>query len=166
MKETIVLSFDSSTSSDIGVLEVDPNLNVDSDGNVKSSFSPGDKIYLSVHFDEDKYTISNFISSTGDIQLIGRQAGKRTLEQQFLQETTTDLQYIIYELINTVWYGPQGVISYSYNKVTSSIIPCVVDLNFYIVSYIYVYTPDSYVNLEDKDSFPVGIIFNLEEKWI
>ena len=164
MKETTVLTFDSSSSSDIGVLEIDPNLNVDSDGNVKSSFQPKEKIYLSLHFDENKYVVNSFISSTGDIQLVGKQAGKRSIEQQFLQEATTDLQYIVYELINTVWYGPQGVISYSYNKITSTIVPCIVDLNFYIVSYIYVYIPDEYVNLENKDSFPVNIISNLEER--
>ena len=62
MKETSVLNFTvSSGSSDIGLVEIDPILNVDSEGNAKSSFSEGEEIYIAVHFDPDKYVLSNFL---------------------------------------------------------------------------------------------------------
>lgn len=163
MKETTILTFDSMTSTDIGVLEIDPHLNNDAEGNSKSSFEPGESIYLSLHYDKTKYSVSNFVATTGDLRFYGVQQSYRVLEQQLLQELTTSVPYIISSLNSVTWYGPAKTLSYSYSNIIVSEVPCIVDINISIVSDIYIYVPDSYVNLDNTDSFPVGIIFDLEE---
>lgn len=163
MKETTILTFDSTTSTDIAVLEIDPHLNKDAEGNSKSSFELGESIYLSLHYDKSKYRVSNFVTTTGDLRFYGIQQSYRDLEQQLLQELTTSIPYIVSGINSITWYGPVKLLTYSYSNITVSEVPCIVDINISIVSDIYIYVPDSYVNLDNADNFPVGVIFDLEE---
>ena len=94
MKETSVLNFSSSSSSsDIGLVEIDPILNIDPEGNTKSSFNEGEEIYLAVHYDPDKYSVSSFLTTTGSLIYVGRQKTTRKMESLFFQENTSTILY-------------------------------------------------------------------------
>ena len=163
MKETSVLNFTvSSGSSDIGLVEIDPILNVDSEGNAKSSFSEGEEIYIAVHFDPDKYVLSNFFTTTGSLLYVGKQRTYRKIESLFFQESTSTISYIIDGIKEITWYGPTESVSYSYNVLTSSLTPVLIDISIYTFVEIFKYIPSDFVDLTKFDSFPVGIVFNLE----
>lgn len=162
MKQTTVLSF-GETSSSIGVLELDPALNKLENGEVKTTFNQGESIYISLHYDSTKFRVSSHVCSTGEIVYSGRSRSLRTIESQFSQEATLSTSYIIDGIHDIFWYGRPGVLTYNYNELRSSYSPFIVDVSFYIVADIYVYIPDSYVDLTSKDSFPVGVVINLEE---
>lgn len=164
MKETTIITYNSD-SSDIGVLEVDPNLNLDSSGNVKTSFNAGDQVYLSIHYDRNKYRVVSAVASSGELQFRGTQVGRREISRQFFSDSVTvDLQYIINSIVAVKWYGSRGTIQADYNTLRASIVPCIVDVTISVISDIYLYVPDQSMDLSDPDAdFPVGVKFELEE---
>lgn len=164
-KETTTVSFGSDSDSSISVIELEETLNVDVAGESKTSFEPGESVYISVHYDRDKSYIAETYCTTGSINYYGRVAVKRTLSNQFIDDSgSINLQYNISEIQRVVWYGVSGSLSFSGNVLTSTVSPTMVDVDITIMVDVYVYIPDSYVDLTNTDSFPVGVIVVMEDK--
>ena len=163
MKTTTVVNFSTSTSTEVGVLELDPIRNITSDGDTKTTFQAGEQVFLSLHYDREKYKLSSFYCSTGELQAVGMDRSLRTLENQFFSEPTIQSQYIVESLQDVTWYGVAGTLACSGTILTVSYTPAMVDVSFFINHDVLRYIPDSYVDLTLFDSFPVGIVCNLEE---
>ena len=100
--KSIIISFGSLSSSDAGliVLEPDDLLNIDSEGNIKTTFNPGDDFYFLVHHDHT-IIIDSVKSTSGALRAQG-------------EKTRTNIQLITFTLEtenHQLGHRPQGGVS-------------------------------------------------------
>ncbi len=113
VEATLVVDFGSAdTSQDITIIEPDDILNIDEEGEVISSFSPGDSIYFRTHF-SNNIILTDLIATTGDIQNMGvvtRQSEEETLFVSREPDSPTQytLGYLPGGAIGITHYGRQG----------------------------------------------------------
>ncbi|MCK5605597.1 hypothetical protein KAR91_27130 [Candidatus Pacearchaeota archaeon] len=103
--KSIIISFGSLSSVDAGIIVLEPDdlLNIDSEGNPKTTFNPGDDFYFLVHHDHT-ILIDSVKSTSGALRAQG-------------EKTRTNEQLITFTLKteeHALRHRPQGAISATY----------------------------------------------------
>ena len=162
---TIVTSFGEGISEDdvLVVIELDDELNLDDDGETKTTFYPGDECYFYVHL-QAGLTIDRITVTSGARP---RSLGSKTVtktEQMFFPELNEELQlgYFI-NGISYSWYGNAGSIEREERTLkNNSNLPCVADVTYTFTAWSYRYDPPA-MTLAEDETYPVGIVVHVSQ---
>jgi len=178
MLDTLVTTFEGvSDSSDlIRVLALDDEKNLDSDGEVKTSFYPGEVIHYIVHL-SDKLKIKEVVATEGTVSYMGKSTRKTVDQVFFTNRDTSDLTDFTTSVIPigmtkaftgvrkgspTAKVNSNGTVTYTAEDVKN--VPYLLTYTHEYSVYMYRYTPRANLIIEDEnESYPVGIVFYLEE---
>lgn len=166
LKATVVVDFGGGEdSSSLIRVELDPDLNVDAEGEFKSVFNEGDEIYIAIHKLVPSVTINEILTTTGDIHLV--EIDRISLRKEkgiFVYEgAKVELNYVPYSRPNFMWFGPgPNTVSVTGRSVEVSDYPHIGDVSYLIKTDIYRYTPVSSLNFID-DQYLVGLVIKGEK---
>ncbi len=166
-KATTVLEYGDAASRDAFVVAgLDAVLNADAEGNARSSFAPGEEIYLFVHHDGTVRVNKIIPSLPGTITPLGGAVRKATEQHVFkgYPDNANDLGYIAAGLPSAVWYGRSSVLGVSGSKVKANPGYCIGDLTYNYLVELYRYTPGSAPQVAEDETFPLRFFVNLESK--
>lgn len=106
---TIVATFGAESSAGFCVVELDDILNVDSAGEAKSSFLPGDSVYFWVQHDST-LMIDRVAATHPDATIVdcGRVSRRKTQELLFVSEEAIELSHIPTGMPTLSWCGRVG----------------------------------------------------------
>ncbi len=180
VEATTVVSFNSSSDTEdyIFNIELDDTRNLDSEGEVKTSFAPGDKVYLFVHksFNVD---VTDVLVTAGSISRIaGSEGGPdyRSGESTNLFATKeepkegeeTPGKYtldVASDICNVSYIGKEGRVTREVSNLgVFSYSPNINNTPF-IAKFNYVYTGKGYLvtpppmTLAEDETFPLAVVF-------
>lgn len=156
----LVVSFGESVTSDSGSITVewDDSLNVDGDGEVKTSFVPGDELYLLVHHGSDVElvgvkTTSGSISGGDRVNLVREDEfgwGSIDDEETLSYTPTGSLRY--------TWYGRVGTGAALVDKVLTmdGSFPCLARVSYPAIFLRYKLQTTK-VTLEEEETWPLRV---------
>lgn len=161
---TIVVSFGEAVSSDaLFVVELDDTLNMDGEGNVKTSFFPGDNVYFLMHYDAN-LAIKSIETTSG---MVDRQGSvvRQNLMEIFFQSTDDehDLPHNPSSHPTGTFDGRQSVLTRKGRKVKAVSTPCIGDISYSYVADLAMYIPPA-ITLEEDEQYMVGIVINVDVK--
>lgn len=160
---TIVVRFGDQASDDaFAVVELDDTRNLDSEGDVKTTFLPGDEVFFRVHLYE------------ADIQRITKTSGVVTDYGDDTFDVEDSIQFIELDSEETLNYYPIGNVSYDWYKNNDGIIqksgrkltnkfdgPCIGEMTYKFSARVFKYTPPS-LNLDPGEEFKALIVIYVE----
>ncbi len=172
VEATIQIEFgDVDASDSLVVLEFDDVLNVDSEGDPKTSFAPGDDIYFRLQTSLG-VVIEDIVPTDGTVQPLGAIAREAVeistfLSREELTPTKIALKYIPFGSIVIEYIGRNGVVTRS--QTASSVIEYEGDIAFtpFLAEFTYTYLPSIYVlrtpnvTLEEGETYPIVIVVYL-----
>jgi hypothetical protein len=146
-------------------VEMDPEHenNLDSSGNLKSTFATTDKPVFILHFDETALYVSDIVQTDGSIQLIGSNVIREKEVGLFFvsKDTEVSLSYHNPTLVSTDWYGSNSctfTISGSTAKPITGDFPCIGEGTFNVTfNNQYRLTPPS-LTLDAGEIYRIGIV--------
>ena len=146
-KVTLTISFDEDADSSLHVVALlDDKLNVDSRGETKTSFGPGDAPYFLVHCDP-KLAVRSIACSSGSATGGRLETREATTEIDVGDgdDETTDLEYIPSGNVSGKWYGNQPTMTRNGRTITwSGTRPAAGELSYQYQAYSYKYTPPAW----------------------
>lgn len=169
MLATIVLKYEDGTdavSSDC-IIELDEVLNVDEDGNEKTSFIIGDNAYILAK-PADDVRITRVVSTCGDISSFGMVSRDREMEALFVEYNSENskptLSYKSSGGISVDWVGNVGgSIKYDLDDLSMDIssgeIPCMGNITISVSFYSFMLEPV----VLDRESYNIYVVFYLEK---
>lgn len=163
-KTTFVVAFGegADTGSNV-VVELEPSLNLDSDGNVKSSFSPGDEVYFTIHYPPN-LRVGDVSTTSGGALFISR--GEFRREQGGVLFVTPDddvmLQHTPSSPLTFFWFGKVGQLSISGAAVKATNAPCIGDVSYMMLADLYRFSPPPEMVMNPEGQFQVGIVITME----
>jgi hypothetical protein len=161
---TIVVSFGDSVDSDaLFVVELDDTMNLDDEGNIKTSFFPGDYVYFLMHYDPN-LVVTSIQTTSGQVELQGRVSRENTMEI-FFQDSTDehDLTHNPSSHPTGVFDGRQSSIIRSGRKVKAASTPCIGDITYSYSADLARFIPPT-ITLEEGEQYRVGIVIHVEER--
>lgn len=179
VEATIVVHFGESVDVDqeFTVIELDEEVNVDSVGEVYTTFLPDEKAGFLVHFDPDKLRIAHIGSSDGSVSGGNWRTRKRVEQMQFSnREDDQELSYISIPegSIEETWYGEELGLNYDGREVSVSgewpvingelepYAAAICELKYDIRAVTYLLSPPSNLELEDDETYPILIVVWME----
>lgn len=136
---------------------LDDQLNRDDQGNVKTSFAPGDRVYVLLQIPAGQ-TVDDVRSSDGTLNPLGlvtrQQTDQLTIESD---AKTVSLSKNPAGSLEPGWYGNSGSMSIDGKNLTiTGDLPAIVDLTYSYQAISYLLTgPD--VELDDNQTWPVRV---------
>lgn len=168
---TLVEFGDVDPASVLVVLELDNILNVDSEGNNKTSFAPGDDIFFRLQVSSG-VVIEDIIPTDGTVQNLGavsRSSEETTvfLSREADNPTKKTLSYIPNGSISITYIGRSGSVSRA--QKTNLSVEYTGDINSvpFLAEFTYNYNIGSYVlrtpniELTENESYPIVIVVYL-----
>ena len=162
MKATIVVQFgQGANSSALVVVELDGELNKDSEGNEKTQFVPGDRPVWLVHHDST-VRIGSVACSSGMIQPLGQVTRTRSQQMQFPAREATDLPHNPSGNPTVRWYGNNGALSRTGRSVRATgTIPAIGEVGYPVQFHQYRLIPPS-LSLSGEETWPILIVVTME----
>lgn len=155
---SIVVSFGESVTSDSGSLTVewDDSLNVDDDGEVKTSFVPGDVLYLLIHHGSDVDVVGVKCTSG---TLSGGSAVNITMEDEIGWGSSDDDQELSYSpsgALSYTWFGRVGSGITLVDKVltVAESFPCLARVS-YLARFLRYKLQTPSVTLAEEETWPL-----------
>lgn len=165
---TLVMQFGNATAeSAFSKAEMDETLNVDTDGESISEFSPGDSVWFWVQHD-DTVEITEILPTggQGDIVDYGMQARTRDAECTWPDtDTEVDLGYIPSAMPTLTWYGNPG----SYLRLDGRVLtiggnaPATADAVIPIQVHLFRFIPPSLDLPTEADKYRVVLCIYIDE---
>lgn len=159
---SLVVSCGSGVEGEHIVLELDDILNED-----KTSFQPGDTIYLRCQYSDD--VVLESIKVTNGSVKDNSTVTREEVDTQLWIETTDDneLSYIPSSSLGEIWYGNTGDClkkeGVKQTTITSVVSPALVRIDYSSVFYSYkVLTPDIDLSLYEDETYPITVVANFE----
>ena len=163
-KTTFVVSFGEGAASDSGVVvELEPSLNVDEEGNEKSSFAPGDEVYFTVHYPTTLRVKAVEVTS-GDVHFISRSEFDRELSGAFFVdvETAVSLPHIPASPLTFFWYGKVGQLSVTGRDIKAVNPPCIGDISYKMLADLFRYVPPADMAMNNDGQYLSGVVIIME----
>lgn len=170
VQATTVVSFNDNndTTDYIFKIELDETLNLDENGDVKTSFSPGDVIYLQVN-KSSNVDITAVAVTDGSITSTGVGARKGETSNLFSnREVATDDEFTLDRIPTNCavsYTGKQGAVEQSVTNIGQyKFVPDITSTPF-IAKFNYSYKVNSYkyvaptLDLEEDETYDVAIVF-------
>lgn len=162
MKATIVVQFgQGANSSALVVVEMDGELNKDSEGNEKTQFIPGDRPVWLVHHDST-VRIGSVACSSGMIQALGQVMRTRTQQLSFPSREAVDLPYVPAGGVSARWYGNNGNLTVSGRSVRATgTVPAIGLVSVPVRFWQYRLIPPA-LSLSGEETWPILIVVTME----
>jgi len=164
VEATIVVEFGQGVDSGaLVVVELDEVMNLDLDGEEKTSFSPGDTPYFLVHHDQT-VRIQSIKSSSGMVSGGNIVTRDRNQQVQWVKDgEKQDLSYTPANSPTWKWWGNTPTTTRDGRTVTVSEpgIPAIGEVSYVIETKQYQLTPPP-MDLEEDETYPVLIVIYLE----
>jgi len=162
---SIVIKFGESVdgAGSPAVIELDGELNVDAEGNVKTTFQAGDEPRILLHFDTDLYFIENIKLSSGMVVPMGDVVRGRSGSFDFVdQDAKANLPYIPAGGVAWQWFGNIPVLSRNKNAVSVSggSLPATGDVTYDVKFKSYKLFPPT-ITLGVDEVYRILIVFTL-----
>lgn len=170
IQATTVVSFnsDSFDADYVFKIELDDTLNLDSEGDPKTSFSPSDRIYLMVHKSAN-VDITDVVVTAGTIRHSGSGARSGETTNLFaVRDDSDDGDYLLdFVTSNTSisYIGRQGALDTDYNnlgqpvfKPDKSKTPFIAKFNYFYNILSYLWTAPT-MTLEEEETFDMAVVF-------
>lgn len=160
----------SSTSDPFTVLELDDTLNLDAEGEVKTTFSATDTIWFVLHV-QPGYVPSITYQTDGQVTYCGKVARSRTIEGALWtpEETSIELSYYPVGEVAVEWQGNDIALA-SINGRTLSVasdsltVMARANLSFSIDCYLYRFDPPTELSLEEDETYSIDAMITIEAK--
>lgn len=160
---TIVIQFgESADSSAFVAMELDETINLDSTGNAKSEFEPGDEVWFWLQHDAS-LVVASIESTSGMVVDCGMARRERTQELTFIGEEGASLSYIPAVSPTYTWYGNVGS-GLALDGRTVSVagnLPCTCDAVIPIDVHLYRFIPPA-LELAEDASYRVVVVVTME----
>lgn len=169
VEASIILEFGDVDETTAGIsIEIDEEFsgNLDSDGNVKSSFSPNDTPVFLIHH-SNLVRIAAVKSTDGIVSMLGTDLPRiRDSEALFTTEDTEiNLGYSNPSSLSVEWRGSTTAVTLNGSNViatSSETFPCVCDTTFQVVfNEQWMLTPPS-MTLSDDESYIIYVVVYVE----
>ena len=161
--ETFVTQFGKGAdSSAFVVMELDETLNLDADGNEKTTWSPGDEIWFWIQHDAS-LVIDRVVATSGMVVDCGSARRSRSQALIFTSTDSVELSHIPAKNPTYTWYGNQGSgLSRNGRSVSvSGNTPCTCDVEIPIDVHLYRFVPPD-LELGSEETYRVAIVAYLE----
>jgi len=161
--ETLVAQFGSSADSSAFVAkDLDETLNLDGEGNVKTSWVDGDEVWFWVQHDAS-LVIDRVEPTSGMVVDCGQARRSRTQELTFKTADTVELSHIPAKNPTYTWYGNKGAgLTRNGRAVSvSGNLPCTCDAEIPIDVHLYRFIPPK-LDLGSGETYRVVIVIYLE----
>lgn len=165
--DTIVIAFgeevsDTEAAGFYGKVLLDYVLNLDSSGEVKTSFGPKEPCHLLCHL-KPGWTISRVESTDGEVQLFALVERDYTQEKLFFStsENQKNLDFFPSRGITHSWYGNESEIIAVERSITAPSAPVIGDLTYSFFANSLTLTPPPGLTLADSESWPIGVVITV-----
>ena len=162
---TIVVKFGESVSAAdqaLFVVELDNELNVDSEGEVKSQFFPGDEIFFLMHYDHSKMVVKAIKNTDGAVVVMGEVGRSKTEEMLFeASDAPVELQHTPSSGPSAKWYGRTSALTRDGRSVTAASTPCLGDITYSYTATSAKLIPPA-LTLAADEEFPIAIVIYVE----
>jgi len=163
VQSTIVVEFgDGADSSGFVALELDETINLDSDGNVKTSFDPGDEVWFWLQH-ADTLRVGSVAATSGMVVACGIARRSREQELTFAGDGSQTLSHIPARNPEYTWYGNvgSGMSRDGRTLTVAGNIPCTCDAVIPIDVHLYRFIPPP-LELADEATYRVVIVVTME----
>nr|WP_321465171.1 hypothetical protein [uncultured Desulfobulbus sp.] len=160
---TIVSQFgEGADSSAFVAIELDETLNLDADGNAKTSFAPGDEVWFWIQHAET-LVIDRIEATSGMVANCGTVRRSRTQELTFTGTDSVELSHIPARNPDYAWYGNVGGgLSRNGRSVSvASQTPCTCDVTMPIDVHLYRFVPPA-LELVEEATYRIVIVAYME----
>lgn len=164
VESTIVVEFGEGVdNSELVVVELDGEVNLDADGNEKTSFSPDDSPGFIVHYDETKLRIDRVECSDGSVSSGSLVSRIRTRQLQFTNtDDSQQLSHIPDGEVELEEYGNNPAIVQDGRKIRAAgLVPSIGKATYDIRCRAYRLTPPD-LDLEEGETYPVLVVVYME----
>lgn len=166
---SIVCSFGEGTSSADIKLELDDEMNKDSEGNAKSRFLPKEQVYILAQYDHSRIQVDRVASTDGGVQYIGpvnRNKKDKLLFVDTGKVNQPSLSYFYNTTVTPTWSGREGqgfTTDGEGNCQVSNNVPCYCEVSYGSPFEQYrLNTPD--ITLGKDDTYEVVVVFYISRK--
>ncbi len=160
---TIISQFgEGADSSAFVAIELDETLNLDAEGNAKTSFDPGDEIWFWIQHAET-LVIERIEATSGMVVDCGTVCRSRTQELTFTGTDSIELSHIPARNPSYAWYGNEGA-DMARNGRSVSVggnTPCTCDAEIPIDVHLYRFVPPR-LELDEEKTYRVVIVTYVE----
>jgi len=163
VQSTIVVEFgDGADSSGFVALELDETLNLDSVGNVKTSFDQGDEVWFWLQHD-DTLRVDSVAATSGMVVACGMARRSRAQELTFTGDGSQTLSHIPAVNPSYLWYGNvgTGMSRDGRTVMVTGNLPCTCDATIPIDVHLYRFVPPP-LELVDEATYRVVIVITME----
>jgi len=162
---TIVVEFGESVASDqqFTVVELDDAVNVDTSGNIKTSFNPDDTPGFVVHYDETQLCIDRVECSSGSVSAGSLVSRTRTRQLQFTNtDDSQELSHIPDGDVDFEEYGNSPAIVQDGRKIRAAgQVPAIGEATYSIRCRAYRLNPPT-LTLEEDETYPILVVVYME----
>jgi len=145
------------------VAEIDVDKHQDDDGNAKSSFLPGEEVFVLIHHDPDIRIVRVQDTGKGDLLRIGRVTRSRTEEMTFTHPADKqELPHIPFGGVSASWYGRSSMLVLVGRQLQASSCPCLGDISYNFSAVQYKYRLPAGVSLAVGEQYPVDLVVEYE----
>ena len=161
---TLVVAYgdDVAEADQTAVVELDGTLNLDSDGETKTQFAPGDEVYFLVHHDAD-LVIDKVVPTDGTVVAMGAVSRSREADLLFVDEDAVSLSYLPAGSLSVDWQGREGSgLSRDEQSVTiTDGWPALAHVAYGVDFYLYKLIPPT-LELGEDESYTVHAVIYME----
>jgi hypothetical protein len=158
---TVVIKFgEGADSSSTAVVELDDSRNLTPEGEVKSTFAPGDIVWFLVHH-SPALRIGTVVPTDGFVVYQGRTQFAKQSQQLFADSEAVSLSYLPAGGVDATWYGRASNLTQTGEKLVASDPPAIGDMGFSIEGALYMLQTPS-VTLEEDQTYPVAVVVTME----
>lgn len=178
LEDTIRVEFNGSGAEveHVAIANVDDVLNVNSDGSEKTSFGSGESVYITLHLSSNiSLSAIRLTHPDATIELV--ESATRTLKEQWfftgiaLGNETVHTTSVVPSSIGLNFFGNTGSPSQTTQEVgvvevkanDFSNVPYIADVSIQYTVVVYKLTLPEVTLIDDDDSYPVGVVFYVEE---
>ena len=164
-KITFVVEYGDSVAEDSAggvAIELDDSKNLDSDGEVKSQFYPGDKVYFLVHL-PDGLRIERVASTDGMVVARGQVAQSRQQDLLFVGEDPVSLSYQPAGSIAKNWQGKVGT-GWAQDDTGITVAggqPCLCKVSYSVAFLAYYLVPPA-LSLGEDETYTIIVVVYVE----
>ena len=166
---SIVCSFGEGTSSVDIKLELDDEMNKDSEGNVKNQFLPKEQVYILAQYDHSRIQVDRVAATDGGVQhiaAVNRNKKDKLLFVDIGKVNRPTLSYFYNTAVTPIWFGREGqgfAVDGDGNCQVANNVPCYCEVSYGSPFEQYrLNTPD--VTLSKDETYEVVVVFYISRK--
>ncbi len=143
------------------VVELDEARNLDSAGEVKTSFHPGDNIYFQMHYDATKLKIVRMATTDGEAFIQNKSVRSKEIDQLFVNDKEITTPHVPNRRPNISWYGKTSPYTWKFNTLKVDSYPVYGKINYNFDVTLCLWKAPTPILSED-DTWPIAVVVYVE----